>query len=475
MIDEEQRQKQAELIVQLVKYGDRLTLLRGGESGERDDFLRRVERALPETIRVIRLRASGTLDPARIRKTLADALQLSPGIDTADQLGQAITTALTGQQRVLLVIEEAQQWAATELDGWLEDWRMIERQAPRRLRLALAADGPTVQRIEAHPQLRDAQIMTHVVDLGGPETGSAGDLVAERDDNLASRPRNDHRRSLVVWYGGAAAFVIVLVGLGFFLLSPDERETSTRIVTQSPAEAIANRPQVEQTDDYPWRSNDFTPSREEAAEASPPVPEQAPEQAPPPEPEAQEPATSPEPAPEVTVIEEEPASPQPEATEPPATEPTEPAEPAPPAPEPAESIEAEPQERPAADPTPEPAPEPAETPEVAQTPDAPATERTVTGDEQWFRETPRTRAVVQLAAVGDEAGIERFLKRHDLKRSEIRVFRQQRGDKTLYTITWGDFPSLARARSGVEDLPAELRESKPWARSVNAIRQLLPQ
>ncbi|MFP4273005.1 MAG: SPOR domain-containing protein [Halothiobacillaceae bacterium] len=513
MIDEEKRQKQAELVAQLVKYGDRLTLLRGGDARARDEFLQRVEQKLPDSTPVLRLRASGTLDAARVRRTVADKLQLSPGIDTPEQLGQAIAAALTGQQRVLLVLEDVHQWAAPELERWLTDWRTIERIAPRRLRLAISANAEALRQVEAHPALREAQIATHLVELGEPDHGEH--LVAERDAGAVRPAQHGPRYSLAIWYGGAAAFVALLVGLGFFLLGPGEREQSGEPVAQAPTDSLPTRPRTEGASDYPWRNDDFKAPRDEDAEApqsgqttpepmterpepaaaqtddsQPSVPAESPSDTEPqPEvPQRDEPA---EPAPEPTPepVREDPSQ-VPEASAPTAEEPPAPDPPQTEAPEPAEPQADEPETaetdkpEPAAPPAPESAAgtaqgdppeqktpsEPAKQPEREQAESAP---RTVAGDEQWFRDTPRTRAVVQLAAVGDEAGIGRFIKRHDLKRDQIRVFRQQSSGKTLYTITWGDFPSLAQARRGIEDLPAELRESKPWARSVNAIRQLL--
>ncbi|HZJ81258.1 MAG TPA: SPOR domain-containing protein [Guyparkeria sp.] len=58
-------------------------------------------------------------------------------------------------------------------------------------------------------------------------------------------------------------------------------------------------------------------------------------------------------------------------------------------------------------------------------------------------------------------------------RDQWRIYTQIIDGKTLYTVTFGNYASAERARHAVDNLPAPLRELKPYPRSVGTIQDRL--
>jgi DamX protein len=61
----------------------------------------------------------------------------------------------------------------------------------------------------------------------------------------------------------------------------------------------------------------------------------------------------------------------------------------------------------------------------------------------------------------------------DQPRDEWRIYTQRIDGKILYTVTLGNYPSAERARHALDELPTDLKNLKPYPRSVGAIQDRL--
>ena len=94
-------------------------------------------------------------------------------------------------------------------------------------------------------------------------------------------------------------------------------------------------------------------------------------------------------------------------------------------------------------------------------------------DHAWFRDRPRARAVIQLAAFASIEGARRMIETHadaDLPAEDWHLYAQRVNGRLLYTVTWGDFPSSQRARHAIDALPEALRSLDPYPRSVGDVQ-----
>ena len=191
------------------------------------------------------------------------------------------------------------------------------------------------------------------------------------------------------------------------------------------------------------------------------------------EPEAARPAPQPTPTQTSLPLPADVTPVQPAAVAAPAPIPTTTSEPAPatvspprPAPEPA------PAPTPAAPvvaPAPAPAPvAPAPAPQVASLP-LPTPQVSIQGPStDWYLSQTGERYALQVLAVSSEQAARDFVRELG---NDYRYYRKVQQGKARFVVTTGSFADQASARAAIGNLPAKVREGKPWARSFAGIQQ----
>lgn len=227
-----------------------------------------------------------------------------------------------------------------------------------------------------------------------------------------------------------------------------------------------------------------SPPAAEAAGASPPPAGNAAHQEPAPVPQRPESAPAPETAVTRVAEAEPPAAPEPAPAPTPSAPETEPAVHRPESPAPAEpasppaapsvpegsSSTAPPREpeTPAAKPASE-APMPAPAAEPAAADAAPPTVSDEPAGAEWILRQPPGNYTLQLLAVTNPSGIERFVQRHNLK-GPLASYHRRRKGKDWYFLVQGSYPSRAAAMAAIRELPARVRKNGPWARELAAVQ-----
>jgi len=449
------RSQQAELITQMVKYGDHLIIIQGDAVPQRRAFIKLVNRYMSKDVLVTTLQVHKDLTLKQVRQAQIEALQLSTAIESAEQFAKALITTLAVGQRAALVLEDAHLWRDETLDQLLEDWIVTEQIAPRSLRLILSGDTSLLPRVQAHSGLIKAKLHIHPVELADRATvtsaaGSAAHMVGDKPTtasvdqltlvSLLNSPRQLSRRTLII----AAVIVSAVTAIGFVLLSFDRTAKNTDPATNSTQIALDVRESTETL--APLTSLSQSPKavavESPSATTLPPPPELLTQAAKSTHIDTTELELAIEAVPEpMTMLES-------------TAEPT------------AETVTTLVAER-------VPIAEPPAATTPAHTESTSDNEHSLAADANWFQSTPRTRYVLQLAAFGDEKAVERFLQQHGLSRSDVRIFRQKLGDTILYTITWGDFASSEFARREIQNLPPSIQEGNPFPRAIGVIRDVM--
>lgn len=94
--------------------------------------------------------------------------------------------------------------------------------------------------------------------------------------------------------------------------------------------------------------------------------------------------------------------------------------------------------------------------------------RAATQGSAWYAQQPKQRFVLQVFASGSEQTAKSFVQRNGL---QYHYFRKQHQGKYLYVVTYGSFASHEAAVAAARNLPAELRNNKPWPRTFASIVQ----
>lgn len=118
------------------------------------------------------------------------------------------------------------------------------------------------------------------------------------------------------------------------------------------------------------------------------------------------------------------------------------------------------------------APEPLPAPVPVAAPKAPAPVSELNSSYQtidWLIAQHDKTYTLQLLAVSDKAGIERFIKQHNLQ-GDIVIFETVRNDKPLYALLFGAFPSLDAAVAAKKRLPSSYKSSSAWPRAVISLK-----
>jgi DamX protein len=464
--------EQAERIVQYAKYSDRFMVAESASLAERRAFVKLVRDKLPAQVDSVTIHAESRAGAHAPIHALGAALQLSAGIREVDELHRAATATLDTHDRLLVIIENADAWLASEAAHTLfELIESVHEHARERLLFLLVGKPGLCSELETAQPLATVIADLHCVRLLGTAPGresepapAAAPSEPASDDRSSidemvdfssterpgasvprHRPRRHHRP---VWtqppFLIAAVISVAVITIGIFALlsrsgEPETAaETTVALDTSTRDEAAADTTKAEPTPDEPAAS--------EPEPEAPPTVETAtmqladhgkPPHVPFPTPETTR--TAPTPAPTETT----PASDEPAAA--PATEPSSAAA--------SDSDSGDTGEN---------------TEPVAQADDG--------LDHAWFRDRPRARAVIQLAAFASIDGAQRMIETHaaaELPAEDWHLYAQRVNGRVLYTVTWGDFPSTQRARHAIEGLPEALRSLEPYPRSVGDVQDRL--
>ncbi|MFW5954036.1 MAG: SPOR domain-containing protein [Guyparkeria sp.] len=457
--------EQAERIVQYSKYSDRFLVVEGDYVAERRAFVKLVSQKLPPQVRPVVVRADGAGDLATVIERLGTTLQLSAGIETPEQLVTATTAALGDQERLLLVVENAEQWLDSDAaDSLYELIDQAHELARERLLFMLVGDTGLCTRIETAQPLAAIIADLHCIRLLGTapadDASSAAPVSDPTPDEAAatapattaearaSGPRptgvRPARRGASLWthppFLIAAAISVAVITIGIFaLMSRSTSPTSPDDVALT-LDRESDQPDGERQASADDGADPATPSPE--SDGTPrhvPFPEADSE---PETPTTDTPATTEEAS--STADRDDDARTADETATTSADESTRP-----------------------------------EQPETA-TNDDEATETQTTSDSavdnDWFADQPRARATIQLAAFGSLDGARDMIRSRSgdaLPAGDWRIYTQRIDDRTLYTVTYGDFASVERARHAMESLPEDLRAVDPYPRSVGDIQDRL--
>ena len=490
--------EQANLITQLIKYADRIILVESASEPERRAFVKLLDDQLPDHIDILGLRASPTTTPSAIITLVTEALQLSPGIESPQELATAAHEALTASERILVIIENAHAWLNTpqwsEMVSYL---RAAHDYAPNQLLFLLTGDIGLTDQLRLEPELSEMQSDMHPCQLLGEAPASSkpthdpAPAAATTQPLFVDEPEagnrfipSDHltptkRFSPTLLIAAGISVAIIAFG-GFALLtrSTDQPNTTQTLALKTDSGTTSTPPTPDSS--APAQADNPLPN-DGSISASDTQGSQAPaEMATPPATIA--PAPSQNNAPEPAMTQTPRVNPSPETTAPETAKPAEKTATStagetphliPPKPEkPVEQATA-------TKPTEKIAPNPVKAPIPVtkhSKPESEAKPVVVKGvDNAWYRARTPKRAALQIGAFNDEKTALDFISKQAAHApvSEWHVFSQKMGNKVLYTVTAGDFSSIDAARQTVSRLPAALQKLKPYPRSFASIREAI--
>jgi DamX protein len=90
--------------------------------------------------------------------------------------------------------------------------------------------------------------------------------------------------------------------------------------------------------------------------------------------------------------------------------------------------------------------------------------------EEWLLRQNPNAYTLQLVALGEEAGISRFLERFSLP-GQAAYFRTMRQGKPWFSLLYGVYPDRQAALAARARLPAELQHSDVWPRSLASVQE----
>ncbi|MFN2382507.1 MAG: SPOR domain-containing protein [Guyparkeria sp.] len=489
--------EQAERIVQYAKYSDRFMVVEGDSAAERRAFVKLIGQKLPRQVRPVVLRADSGNGSAALIDQLSTLLQLSAGIETIEQLIGATTAALDGQERLLIVVENADQWLTSDTADTLFDLitQSHELARERILFLLVGASGLCEQAETAQPlaglvaDLHCAQLLgatqqattapasTSASAKGSPghptEYASAAGATAT-PSSAAARAGEDTPRSTAtsrpLWASPtlviAAVISIAVVAIGVFALlgrseTPPPESSVAMSESDQQSDQQTGKPTANETAADEEQASDSEASDQQASDKQANAADAAP---------TEEADGSPD---ESAALVEHGVPPH--------------------VPFPEEDGAATTDDSPAETDTSESSDDRSVSAPASETGEAEKDETTVAPvtedargaaaatpptdvDNNWFRDQPRARAAIQMAAFGKLEGAEAMIDRYatdEQPRDQWRIYTQSVNGQLLYTVTFGDFASAERAEHAIDSLPASLRGLEPYPRTVGAIQDRL--
>ena len=92
--------------------------------------------------------------------------------------------------------------------------------------------------------------------------------------------------------------------------------------------------------------------------------------------------------------------------------------------------------------------------------------------ENWLLNQHPDSFTLQLIGVGDAKGVHRFLSRQRLS-GDVAYFQTLRNGKPWFIVVTGVYPSRAAAVSARDRLPAKLRKSGAWPRTLGSVHKAI--
>jgi len=90
----------------------------------------------------------------------------------------------------------------------------------------------------------------------------------------------------------------------------------------------------------------------------------------------------------------------------------------------------------------------------------------------WLRDQNAHHLSVQIVASHDLQALQELARTLRLD-AELAWFQTRREGRDWYTLVVGPYPSVARARAAVTELPAAVQRQQPWVRSFASIHKAL--
>ncbi len=92
--------------------------------------------------------------------------------------------------------------------------------------------------------------------------------------------------------------------------------------------------------------------------------------------------------------------------------------------------------------------------------------------EDWVMSQPADTYTLQLSSVLNESDALRFIRTHNIESNSayVRVIIK---DIVRFNVLYGNYDSLDNARMGIESLPSELQQLKPWVRNMAKLQDLI--
>ena len=91
---------------------------------------------------------------------------------------------------------------------------------------------------------------------------------------------------------------------------------------------------------------------------------------------------------------------------------------------------------------------------------------------EWLLKQPANGHVLQLFGVRERGAAQRFVAQHGIAEHSVLLSSTLNG-KPWYLVTYGYFPNRTAALAAAATLPAPLRATHPWARSIGSLRGAL--
>ncbi|HID48538.1 MAG TPA: hypothetical protein EYP40_02815 [Chromatiales bacterium] len=96
----------------------------------------------------------------------------------------------------------------------------------------------------------------------------------------------------------------------------------------------------------------------------------------------------------------------------------------------------------------------------------------IASPEDWIRGQASARYTLQLASSKKRKRIENYYRQNQLE-GQAGYYRNRRKGEDWYALVYGSYATREEARSAAENLPASLRQWKPWIRRIKDIQRIM--
>jgi septal ring-binding cell division protein DamX len=460
--NEPSMQERVELIVHLLRFSDRLFTIMSDDTNALSSFSHMLLRHDATGLHYAEVYPTPGMDAEDIVMNLARAwgIEVDFGETAMNALFQRLAPKLPDPQRAVAIIHFAERLPPMILDGLIAFMQRLDQINDGRVRMILMGTPVLTQRIAPMQTLSEAgqvyalhlqpltssrqndeqpSLATQAFVSNEPMNSAenAHGVTTERAAKVLAQSPATKTRSLFIVGLGASLILAVIVALMLRPKAPEVPKETTVSIPLTPQAApdvssepmnTATAPAVETTATTPTVAS--SPSPEVAAKKLPPT---------------QASATLP------SVY-----APMPTTAS--AAMPTEQVTPTPP---------------PVASTSPQPAKREAATLPKHEAKNTPKPERSkseqVSGD--VYSTQNAQQYVVQIISLGSANAVNTFITTHGLH--DCQYFTQKRGDKTLYSLSCGLYPSRDAALAAVAKLPEKVRSAAPYPRQIADIRKVM--